>query len=32
MSMRPKTVGSNALVFNSNIGKKDIKSNNKLSG
>ena len=32
MSMRPKTVGSNSLVFNSNLGKKDNKSNNKLSG
>jgi hypothetical protein len=30
--MRPKTVGSNGLVFNSNLGKKDNKANNKLSG
>ena len=31
MSMRPKTVGSSSLVFNSNLGKKDSKANNKLS-
>ena len=32
MSMRPKTVGSSSIVFNTNLGKKDNKANNKLSG